>query len=105
MANRSTKAPGNFSGLQVIWAGLMFGSAGLTISLFLHTIVARTPVRLPSNALFWLAILLSGMGALAGMAVESVRQLQSNSPDPEYHLSQLQQRLAAERRQRRQHPP
>lgn len=90
------------SGRQVIGVGLIGGVVGLLLGLLLRTLVARTPVQLPSGALFWLVLVLSAMGALAAMAVEAVRQLQVSNPDPEYHAAQARhRRLAQERRQRR----
>jgi hypothetical protein len=106
MDRRASTAPPRFRGSQVLWAGLVCGTGGLTVGLFLRTIVARTPTRLPSYALFWLVLVLGVMGTLAGMAVEAVRQLQSSNPDPAYHHGQQQQhRLAEERLRRRADPP
>ncbi len=97
-------ARSGFRGSQVLWAGFVCGAAGLTVGLFLRTIVARTPTRLPGYALFWLALVLGVTGTLAGMAVEAVRQLQSSNPDPAYHARQQRQRLMAEERLRRREP-
>jgi hypothetical protein len=105
MDRRSPAGPSGFRGSQVLWVGLLGGAGGLMVGLFLRTIVARTPTSLPDYALFWLLLVLGVMGALAGMAVEAVRQLQSGSPDPAYHHSrQQQQRLAQERLLRREQP-
>jgi hypothetical protein len=105
MARRPPSSSPGFRGSQVLWAGLLCGAGGLTVGLFLHTIVASTPTRLPSYALFWLVLVLGVMGTLAGMAVEAVRQLQSANPDPAYHHGrQQQQRLAEERLRRREEP-
>ncbi|MFM7360722.1 MAG: hypothetical protein ACKO25_02635 [Cyanobium sp.] len=68
----------------MLWVGLVGGAGGLTVGLFLRTIVARTPTQLPGYALFWLTLVLAVMGTVAGMAVEAVRQLQSGNPDPAY---------------------
>lgn len=110
-AHRSTpdrhpsRNPSGFRGSQVLWAGFVCGAGGLMVGLFLRTIVARTPTRLPGYALFWMTLVLGVMGTLAGMAVEAVRQLQSGSPDPAYHHGrQQQQRLAQERLRRRGEP-
>lgn len=107
MDRRPSNAPrSDFRGSQVLWAGFVCGAGGLTVGLFLRTIVARTPTQLPDYALFWLALVLGVMGTLAGMAVEAVRQLQSSNPDPAYHHHrQQQQRLAEERLRRRADPP
>lgn len=98
--------PPRFCGRQVVWAGVICGAGGLMLGLFLRTIVARTPTQLPSYALFWLVVVLGSMGALAGMAVEAVRQLQTSNPDPQYHsFRQHQRRLADERRHRHSRGP
>jgi len=73
------------SGRRVLCAGLLTGLGGLAISLFLRSIVANTPLRITPHALFWSTVVLTASGALAGMAVEAVRQLQETNPDPEYH--------------------
>lgn len=92
----------DFCGRKVIWAGLIAGSGGLLLGFFLRTIVERTPIQLPSDALFWLVVVLTAMGALGGMAVEAVRQLQVSNPNPSYHqLRQRRQWLANQRRRRR----
>lgn len=104
MDRRSPPGPSGFRGIQVLWVGLVGGAGGLTVGLFLRTIVARTRTSLPDYALFWLVLVLGVMGALAGMAVEAVRQLQSGSPDPAYHYGRQQQRLAQERLRRREQP-
>ena len=102
MTGHRPPTPHGFCGRQVVCAGVICGAGGLMLGLFLRTIVARTPTQLPSYALFWLVVVLGSMGALAGMAVEAVRQLQTSNPDPQYHpFQQRQRRLAEERRRRR----
>jgi hypothetical protein len=72
------------SGRRVVAAGLIAGTGGLAIALFLRSVVANTPVRVNSYTLFWSTVLAGGFGVVAGMAVEAVRQLQESNPDPEY---------------------
>jgi hypothetical protein len=69
----------------VLCAGLLTGLGGLAIGQFLKAIVANTPLRVTPQALFWSTVLLAVSAAVAGMAVEAVRQLQASNPDPEYH--------------------
>jgi len=73
------------SGRRVLFAGMITGLGGLAIALFLRSIVANTPLRITPAALFWSTVVLAVSGALAGMAVEAVRQLQESNPEPEYH--------------------
>ncbi len=69
----------------MICAGTLTGLGGLAIGQFLKSIVAHTPLRITPQALFWSTVILTVSFALAGMAVEAVRQLQESNPDPEYH--------------------
>ena len=68
----------------MVAAGLIAGTGGLAIALFLRSVVANTPVRVNSYTLFWSTVLAGGFGVVAGMAVEAVRQLKESNPDPEY---------------------
>lgn len=79
--------PSPLSGRRVVLAGLVSGAAALALALFLRAIVANTPVRITSYTLFWSTVLMCGFGLVAGMALEAVRQLQRNNPDPDYHRS------------------
>ena len=79
--------PGPLSGRRVLAAGLVSGTIGLALSFFLQAVVANTPVRITSMALFWSTVLLSCIGFGAGMALEAVRQLSENNPDPAYRRS------------------
>lgn len=99
---RSSHSRSDFCGRQVVWAGVIGAVSGFLLGQFLRMVVARTPVQLPSYALFWLVLLLSAMGCLGAMAIEAVRQLQTSNPNPAYHrLRQQRQRQAAERQRRR----
>ena len=80
------------NGRRVVAAGLIAGTGGLAIALFLRAIVANTPVRVSSYTLFWSTVLVGGFGVVAGMAVEAVRQLQESNPDPEYRRQHQAQR-------------
>ncbi|MFN7899452.1 MAG: hypothetical protein ACK5N0_07265 [Synechococcaceae cyanobacterium] len=77
-------APSPLSGRRVLAAGLVTGVIGLALAFFLQALVANTPVRISSTALVWSSVLLSASGLGAGMALEAVRQLSQNNPDPAY---------------------
>jgi hypothetical protein len=77
--------PRPFSGGRVLVAGLVCGAGGLVVALFLRVVLANTTVRVNSYTPSWFTVLLAGSGLVAGMALESVRQLQQSSPEPEYH--------------------
>ena len=57
---------------------------GLLIALFLRVIVHQSPAELPPDRSFWMTIIFVANGALVGLAIESIRQLQENYPDPDY---------------------
>ncbi|MFN9692404.1 MAG: hypothetical protein ACK52U_08500 [Synechococcaceae cyanobacterium] len=84
MSQPSPESPRPLSGRRVVAAGLVSGTIGLALSFFLQAVVANTPVRITSMALFWSTVLLSCIGFGAGMALEAVRQLSENNPDPAY---------------------
>ena len=84
MSQPSPESPRPLSGRRVVAAGLVSGTIGLALSFFLQAVVANTPVRITSMALFWITVLLSCIGFGAGMALEAVRQLSENNPDPAY---------------------
>jgi hypothetical protein len=68
----------------VVAAGLVGGTGGLAIVLFLRALVANPPGRVTSYAIFWSTVLVGGFGLVAGMGVEAVRQLRDHNPDPAY---------------------
>ncbi|MFN9630528.1 MAG: hypothetical protein ACK59A_09925 [Cyanobacteriota bacterium] len=74
-------------GGRVVVSGLVAGTGGLAIAMFLRALVANTPTRLSASALFWCTVLVGGFGLVAGMAVEAVRQLRDRNPDPAYRHS------------------
>jgi hypothetical protein len=80
----SPSPPAPLSGRRVVAAGLVSGCIGLALSFFLRAVVANTPVRVTSLTLLWSTVLLSCIGFGAGMALEAVRQLSENNPDPAY---------------------
>ena len=80
----SDARPSPLSGRRVLGAGLVTGVIGLALSFFLQALVANTPVRVSSYALFWSSVLLGCIGLGAGMALEAVRQLSQANPDPAY---------------------
>ena len=74
-----------FSGRSVVVALLLGGGVGTFVAILLQTAVRNTPVVVNPRTFFWWLILLSSSGAVAGLALESVRQLQAGSGEPEFH--------------------
>ncbi|MBC1261850.1 hypothetical protein FQK07_11365 [Synechococcus sp. BSF8S] len=79
-----SSSPEPLKGRRIVLVGLGGGLFGLAVSFFLQAIVANTPVTVSSYAMFWFRLLLGAFGTLAGMAIETVRQLQVTNPDPAY---------------------
>ncbi|MBE9153950.1 hypothetical protein [Cyanobium sp. LEGE 06113] len=67
--------------LIALVVGVVIGGA---IGIFMESIVANTPSEIDSEQLHWLRRLLAAAGGLSGLAIESVRQLQTACTDPAY---------------------
>lgn len=80
--NRSTRS---FRGRRVVVAMGVGAALGLSVALFIRTVVANTPVQVVSENYRWMTLLAAVAGGIAGMAIETVRQLQAINPDPAYH--------------------
>jgi hypothetical protein len=74
----------SFRGRSVVTALLLGSGMGAFLALMFRIAVRNTPVVVNPQTFFWWVILLSAAGAVAGMALESVRQLQAGSSDPEF---------------------
>jgi hypothetical protein len=77
----------SFRGRPVVSALLLGSGMGAFLALMFRIAVSNTPVVVNPQTFFWWVILLSAAGGVAGMALESVRQLQAGSSDPEIHRS------------------
>jgi hypothetical protein len=78
----------SFRGRSVVTALLLGSGLGASLALMFRIAVRNTPVQVNPQTFFWWMILLSAAGAVAGMALESVRQLQAGSSDPEFQRRQ-----------------
>ncbi|MCT0219254.1 hypothetical protein KQ304_09625 [Synechococcus sp. CS-1329] len=79
--------PEPLNGRRIVVTGVVGGLIGLAVSLFLESVVAHTPATVSSYAQFWFRVMLGAFGSLAGLAIETVRQLQATNPDPSYRHS------------------
>ena len=78
-------------------ASLLMGAvAGSAVALLLRAAESNTPAVVPADRLFWQWLLLTLGGALAGLALRAVVELQASSNEPDYQRYQ---------RRRRQPPP
>ena len=82
---RQSQTQVRFRGRQIVVIGLIGAAIGLAAALLLRRLAASTTAQITPSAQFWLLVLLSGFGLLAGLSIEAVRQLQVASPEPEYH--------------------
>jgi hypothetical protein len=69
----------------VVFAILLGALIGVAVGLFLESIVRNAPTRIDAGELVWVRRLLGAAGALSGLAIETMRQLQAASSDPAYH--------------------
>jgi hypothetical protein len=75
----------SFRGRSVVTALLLGSGFGAFLALLFRIAVSNTPVQVNPQTFFWWVILLSAAGGVAGMALESVRQLRDSSSDPGFH--------------------
>lgn len=95
--------PAPMRGRQVLLAALIGGGLGAAVALMLHAVVINTPVNVePRTYAIYFAIFCA-FGAVAGLTLETVRQLQARNPDPAYHRYPRQQ--AHRQSPQRQRPP
>ncbi|MEB3263342.1 MAG: hypothetical protein VKJ66_03100 [Synechococcus sp.] len=74
-----------FQGNRVVMAVVVGTLIGASVGLFLESIVRNVPTDLDTTQLVWIRRLLGAAGALSGLAIETMRQLQATSQDPAYH--------------------
>jgi hypothetical protein len=75
----------SFQGKRVVVALLIGMVIGWAVGLFMESIVQHSPTSIDPGDLVWLRRLLAAAGALSGLAIEAMRQLQAANPDPIYH--------------------
>ncbi len=81
--NRPSTAQ-RFSGTRVLIAMFLGLMLGALVAFFLRTVIAQTPVDLQSQRLNLFFGMVTVSGALGGLVVETMRQLQQSSPETEY---------------------
>lgn len=74
-----------YEGRKVVGSILLGLGVGLIVAMFLKGVIANTPVVIPPRRIFRLFVISGFSGALVGLAIESMRQLQASNPDPAYH--------------------
>jgi hypothetical protein len=70
---------------RILAAGLVGAVLGALLALMLHAVVTHTPVEVSARTFALYFTIFSAFGAVAGLTLEAVRQLQVRNPDPAYH--------------------
>lgn len=65
-----------FNGAAAALAGLMGGGIGLAIALMLRALILNTPAQVRPTTFYWWFVLLSAVGALWGVATQTMKQLE-----------------------------
>ena len=70
---------------RILVAGLLGAVLGAVLALMLHAVVTHTPAEVSPRTFALYFAIFSAFGAVAGLTLEAVRQLQVRNPDPAYH--------------------
>ncbi|QEY32966.1 hypothetical protein EVJ50_12750 [Synechococcus sp. RSCCF101] len=65
-----------FNGAAVTLSGLIGGAVGLGVAFFLRALIRNTPAVVRTSTYYWWFVLLGGVGALWGVATQSMKQLE-----------------------------
>ena len=77
--------PSQFSGARVVVALGIGSLVGLFLVFFFHVIISNPPADIHDMRIRGFYGMLIISGALAGVVIETTRQLQAGSSDPSYH--------------------
>ncbi len=67
---------GRFNGAAATLAALVGGGIGLSVALFLRSLVENTPAEVRPSTFYWWFVLFSAAGALWGLATQTMKQLE-----------------------------
>jgi hypothetical protein len=70
---------------RILVAGLLGAVLGAFLAFMLHAVVTHTPAEVSPRTFALYFAIFSSFGAVAGLTLEAVRQLQVRNPDPAYH--------------------
>ena len=70
---------------RILVAGVVGAVLGASLALMLHAVVTHTPVEVSPRTFALYFTIFSAFGAVSGLTLEAVRQLQVRNPDPAYH--------------------
>ena len=69
---------------HLVTALLIGAVTGSVVALLLRAAESNTPAMVPADRLFWQWLLLTIGGAIAGLALRAVVELQASSNEPDY---------------------
>lgn len=70
---------------SILLAAAIGAGLGAAIAFMLHAVVTHTPVEVSPRNYVIFFVIFTAFGTVAGLALETVRQLQAGNPDPAYH--------------------
>ncbi len=72
-------------GSRILLAGVIGSVVGAAVALMLYSVVTNTPAEVSPRTFALYFVIFCAFGAVAGLTLETVRQLQARNPDPAYH--------------------
>lgn len=87
---------------RILLAGVIGSGLGAAVALMLYAVVTNTPAEVSPRTFALYFAIFCAFGAVAGLTLETVRQLQARNPDPAYHRYPRQQ---AHRQSPQRHRP
>ena len=73
-----------FSGMRVLIAVAIGACLGLAVAYFLKVLIDNSPAEIPVRRFRLFVLMVISSGGLAGLAIETMRQLQAEVTDPLY---------------------
>lgn len=70
---------------SILLAAAIGAGLGAAIAFMLHAVVTHTPAEVSPRTYVVFFVIFCVFGAVAGLTLETVRQLQAGNPDPAYH--------------------
>ena len=86
MSDRSLPSDQNasFSGMRVLVAIVIGCALGAAVAYFLKVLIDNSPAEIPVRRFRLFVLMVISSGGLAGLAIETMRQLQAEVTDPLY---------------------
>jgi hypothetical protein len=70
---------------SILLAAGIGAGLGAAIAFMLYAVVTNTPAEVSARTYAIYFVIFCAFGAVAGLTLETVRQLQARNPDPAYH--------------------